>query len=274
MWSKEEASRLLGNVIGEGRTAEVLEYGEGRILKLYREEVPGHHVDWEYRISNFVYEQGVSTPKTYGQITAEGRQGIVYQQIHGPSLLKLIGAKPWLIASCGRQMAALHHSLHQLEGIGEDGEQKKRLAQNIIAAPMLDMDEKSKILSQLRLLPDGNKLCHGDFHPDNVLKDDRLWIIDWMTAVPGEPAADAARTLIMFSIGAVPKHASFFSKLFLGIARKRMTSQYLREYLRLSGLSMKDINPWVLPVAAARLVEWLPVSEKEQLVREIRRRLR
>lgn len=265
---------MQGKLIGKGRTAEVMEHGEGKIVKLYLEEVPEHHVDLEYRISSFVYEQGVRTPQPHELVTEEGRKGIVYQQIHGQSLLKLMGERPWLISSYARQMGALHHSLHQLEGIGEAGEQKERMKQNIIAAPMLDTEEKAAVLSQLERLPGGKQLCHGDFHPDNVLMDDKLWVIDWMTAVQGNPAADAARSVVMFSIGAVPEHSSLFTKLFLGIARKQMTDQYIREYLRLSGLPRADVEAWILPVAAARLVEWLPVSEKEQLVREIRRRLR
>lgn len=265
---------MLGKVIGKGRTAEVMEYGDGRILKLYLDEIPEHHVDWEYQISTYVYEQGVHTPQPYELVAEEGRKGIVFQQIHGPSLLKLMGTRPWLISSYARQMAALQYSLHQLAGTGEAGEQKKRLKHNVIAAPMLNMEEKAPILALLELLPDGDKLCHGDFHPDNVLMDGKLWVIDWMTAVSGDPAADAARSVVMFSIGAMPKHASLFTKMFLGFARKRMTSQYTREYMRISGVSRADIEAWILPVAAARLVEWLPVPEKEQLVREIRKRLR
>lgn len=264
---------MQGQVIGVGRTAEVREYGAGKILKLYREEIPEQHVDIEYRLSMLVYEQGVATPQPYERIQVEGRQGIVYQQIMGPTLLKLMGRKPWLNFSCFRKMAELHYSLHQLDGLGEAGGQKKLLARNIAAAPMLNEDEKSQILEQLALLPEGKKLCHGDFHPDNVLMDDKLWVIDWMTGVSGNPAADVARSYIMFSIGAIPEGASSFMKRFIGFARKRMTAQYLSNYQRLSGLSAAEIEPWVLPVAAARLVEWLSPPEKEQLVSEIRRRL-
>jgi hypothetical protein len=56
--------------------------------------------------------------------------------------------------------------------------------------------------------------------------------------------------------------------------RKRLTKEYVREYLGLSGQSYADIDRWILPEAAARLVEWLPLPEKEQLVKEIRKRLR
>ncbi|MBP2115043.1 phosphotransferase [Paenibacillus silagei] len=139
---------------------------------------------------------------------------------------------------------------------------------------MLETEEKTQILYRLARLPDGEKLCHGDFHPDNILMDSKLWVIDWMTGVRGNPAADVARSVIMFSIGSMPESASVFTKGFLGFARKRLTAQYVRRYLKLSGLTLADITPWILPVAAARLVEGLPVPEKELLVREIRRRLR
>ncbi|WP_340021119.1 aminoglycoside phosphotransferase family protein [Paenibacillus sp. FSL K6-1096] len=264
---------MQGNVIGEGKTAEVREYGEGKILKLYRDWVPAQHVDFEYRLSKLIYEQGVATPEPYERIQVEGRQGIVYQQIMGPTLLKLMGRKPWLIFSCFRQMAALHYSLHQLDGLGEAGGQKRLLESNITDAPMLEVDEKSRILAQLALLPEGKKLCHGDFHPDNILMDNKLWVIDWMTGVSGNPAADVARSFIMFSFGAIPEGASSFMKRFITFARKRMTAQYLRKYFKLSGLSPGEIEPWILPVAAARLVEGLSLPEKELLVSEIRRRL-
>ncbi|MEK3899438.1 phosphotransferase family protein [Paenibacillus sp. FSL R7-0179] len=265
---------MQGKVIGQGRTAEVLEYGEETILKLYREDVPEGHVDLEYRISKWVYEQGVATPQPHERVVVEGRQGILYQQIAGPTLLQQMNRKPWLNFSGFKQMAGLHYSLHQLGGMGEAGAQKKRLEQHIIAAPMLETDEKTQILSRLARLPDGDKLCHGDFHPDNILMDDKLWVIDWMTGVRGNPAADVARSVIMFSIGAMPPQASVFAKGFLGFARKRLTAQYVGRYLKLSGLTLAEIEAWILPVAAARLVEGLPVPEKELLVREIRRRLR
>lgn len=265
---------MQGKVIGQGRTAEVLEYGEGKILKLYRDDVPEEYVDLEYRFSKWVYEQGVATPQPHERVVVEGRPGIVYQQIAGPTLLQQMNRKPWLNFSGFKQMAGLHYSLHQLEGMGEAGAQKKQLEHKIIAAPMLATEEKTQILSRLAELPDGEKLCHGDFHPDNILMDSKLWVIDWMTGVRGNPAADVARSVIMFSIGALPERASMFTKGFLGFARKRLTAQYVRRYLKLSGLTLADINPWILPVAAARLVEGLPVPEKELLVREIRRRLR
>ena len=102
---------------------------------------------------------------------------------------------------------------------------------------------------------------------------ENVWIIDWMTGQAGNSAGDAARSLVMLSMGAVPEGTPMIARFGIGFIRKRLTEGYLRQYLKLSGQSKADIEQWILPVAAARLTEWLPAPEKEQLVREIRKRL-
>lgn len=261
-------------LVGEGRTAEIWQHGSQKILKLYREDVSEHNINQEYKISQYVHTQGVRTPQPFELISEQSRQGIVYQQIQGPSLLKLIGEKPWRVGRYARMMAELHLDLHKLEARSDIGRQKDTLRYNIANAPLLGDDEKSLILTYLETLLEGTHLCHGDFHPENVLMDEQLWVIDWMTGVSGEPAGDAARSVVMFSMGAMPPGASAISKMIINFIRKRLTKQYIREYLSLSGHTYEEIDRWILPIAAARLVEWLPSSEKELLVQEIRKRLR
>lgn len=265
---------MKGKRVGEGRTAEVYEYGEGAVLKLFREDIPYGDVDREYEVSKYVYEQGIRTPRPMELTIVEGRKGIAFQQIHGRSLLKLISEKPWRIGQYTGTLAELHYSLHQSVGAAEFVRQKDMLKRNIIAAPMLTMEEKSAILDKLDKLPEGNRLCHGDYHPDNVLVDDRAWIIDWMNGITGDPAGDVARSMVLYSMGSMPPGSSLVSKLVIGFVRQRLTKGYIREYLRRSGMAYSTINAWVLPVAAARLTEGIPLSEKQNLVREIRRRLR
>ncbi|ULO07006.1 phosphotransferase [Paenibacillus sp. 19GGS1-52] len=262
-----------GKLIGEGRTAEIWEHKDQTIVKLYREDVLEEHILREYATSQFVHAQGISTPQPLEIVTIEERKGIVFQQIHGPTLLKVMSEKPWRTREYAQKLAELHYSLHKLEAAQDIGQQKEMLRSCIIKAPMLTGAEKSTILTHLEKLPQGQHLCHGDFHPDNVLMDGQTWIIDWMTGMAGEPAGDAARSVVMFSMGAMPPRASLMTKLMIGIVRKRLTKGYIREYIRLSGHSNVEIDRWILPVAAARLVEWLPLQEKEQLVKEIRKRL-
>ena len=51
------------------------------------------------------------------------------------------------------------------------------------------------MLNHLGSSGDGDKLCHGDFHPGNVLLTEKgAVVIDWMTASICNPWADMART--------------------------------------------------------------------------------
>lgn len=262
--------------IGIGRTAEVREYGEETIVKLYLEDFPPEAAGQEFKVSTYVYNQGsVRTPRPVEWIEAEGRSGIVFQQIHGRSLLSLISGQPWRLPGYARQLAFLHHELHQLEGSQELGRHMEQLRRQIVAAPILSMEEKTAILEHLQQLPEGNRLCHGDFHPDNVLVDaEGAWIIDWMNGICGNPAADAARSVVLLSMGTMPPGSPLVARVVTGFVRQKLTKVYIREYLSLSGRSYAEINAWIVPVAAARLTEGVPAAEKEQLAKEIRRRLR
>jgi aminoglycoside phosphotransferase (APT) family kinase protein len=58
----------------------------------------------------------------------------------------------------------------------------------------LSQETKSTILASLGELPNGNVICHGDFHPKNVLiTTEGPVIIDWADATLGHPLADVDR---------------------------------------------------------------------------------
>src|ERR671924_42075 len=57
----------------------------------------------------------------------------------------------------------------------------------------------------LEQLPDGDRLCHGDFHPANVLVGKRGPVaIDWHRAARGDPMGDLARSRVILAAGFVP----------------------------------------------------------------------
>lgn len=268
----------MGNesIIGQGRTAEILSYPDGKILKLYREGFPEDTIYQEHQMSQLVYSLGINTAQPYEVINRGKRLGIVYDYIHGKTMLKLMLAQPWFIDRISKQMASLHWELHSRtipEGQRPVQRMKAMLAYNIGNAPLLQEEEKQRIIRYLEGLPDDNKLCHGDFHPDNVLMGHTPCIIDWMTGTVGSPAGDASRTLLLLGMGRLPQGTPRFIVGAVSLLRKRLRNQYQKRYIELSGISLSEIERWTLPVAAARLVEWLPEEEKNQLVQCVRERL-
>lgn len=253
-------------MLAQGRTAEVYEWEGNKILKLYRKGMPKEAVENEYKIGLAVQKAGVPSPQVFDMITVEDRLGIIYEKAAGRTMIKMLITSPWNIAKVGCKMADIQHEFHRciVENLSS---QKKILRENILRAPMLSEEKKESILKYLDSLPENNKLCHGDFHPDNILiSKNKVYIIDWMTGSMGCPAADVARTSILIRIGTMPPGTSEVVGKAVNFVRKKLYKVYIEHYLKLSGMTMEDIIAWEMPVAAARLTEWLPKEEKDKLM--------
>ncbi len=263
-------------IIGQGRTADIFEYEEGKIIKLFKQEFPEDAINQEFLVSKFVHSLGIKIPQPFELTQLDSRFGIVFERMSGTTLLHEMTSKPWLINKQSRKLARLQYELHchpAHDAVEELRYQKSVLVDNIQLAPLLTEDEKEQIKSYLKGLPDDNKLCHGDFHPDNVLIGSNSCIIDWMTGMIGNPAGDVARTVILLSFGTLPNETCRTVKLLISYLRNRIKTAYLKQYLKLTGREFKEIDRWILPVAAARLIECIPDEEKRKLIVIIRKRL-
>jgi hypothetical protein len=92
-----------------------------------------------------------------------------------------------------------------------------------------------------------------------------------MTAASGNPAADAARTYMLLKDAVIPGDMPKVLRAMINLVRRRMAKKYLRNYQKLSGITKKEIEKWRLPIIAARLMEWVPDSEKKSILKEISR---
>ncbi len=256
--------------IAEGNTAEVFTWGENDILKLFRKDFPMSAVEQEYRISKAVEKLGVQIPKGKDIVEYEGRTGIVYERITGISLLDLISKKPWTSGKYAKIIAQMHYDMHRrnAEGLPEC---KESLRWRIEHAKELDQKQREAVLEVLKQLPEGSSVCHGDYHPGNILKDsDRYVILDWMTATAGQPGYDVARTLYLLKDSAIPDYIPGPVRVLMNRVRRSLAGKYLKQYRSLSGMPIEEIEAWRLPLIAGRLTEWVPEYEREALLTEIK----
>jgi uncharacterized protein (TIGR02172 family) len=245
-----------GAQIGQGRTAEVYAWGGDRILKLYQDWMPTRAVEYEFTVTRGAGEAGLPVPAAEELVELDGRFGIVFERIQGPSLLKELETRPWKMSGVMRQMAELHARLHACSAPPEMPSLRAQLEDGIAAAAGLPEEAKQAILRRLSELPDGDRLCHGDFHPDNILLSERgPIVIDWLTAARGDPLADVSRTSLLFHTGGLPPHIPLLVQSLINASRSRMFEVYLRRYLRLHPAERRQIAAWDLPVTAARLPE-------------------
>jgi aminoglycoside phosphotransferase (APT) family kinase protein len=254
-----------GALIGQGRTAEIFAWQEHQILKLFFAGFSPEAAEFEMMKSRVISSMNLPTPKFIDMVEIDERKGLIYERVDGISMLKMINTRPWLLFRLARQLAELHTAIHQLDGTGLPSI-RPQLNAAIQQVTSINKGLASEVLQQLQGLPDGQALCHFDFHPDQVLMTARgLVILDWATAHQGHPLADIAQTTVLLKVGQVPYGGRIMHAI-INLWRKLFLETYLSRYFELHpGLSRAALTPWLIPAAAGRLSEGI-AGEREQLL--------
>jgi len=172
--------------------------------------------------------------------------------------------RPWLIFHYARRSAALHAEMHGSKVQADIPHQRSKLAWKIRRAVGLPEVLKLKTLSAVLAMPGGDRLCHGDFHPGNILVTAQgECVIDWIDAAIGNPLADLARTTIILQGGADCQEANPLVKAFSRIFHR----VYISSYFNLQPGGEGEYQRWLPIVAAARLSEGIPELQ-DWLVRQ------
>ncbi len=195
-----ESKRVL---IGRGRSAELFAWGDQQALKLFYAGWPLIAAETEAQAAQRVYESGLRVPAVGGVIEVDGRHGIIYERVDGMAMLDNLATQPWNVVRFAHMLAESHADMHAHQGTNLPS-QREYMRKQIQSAPSLPDQKKQAVLDVLDKLPDGDALCHGDYHPGNILLTaDGPVIIDWPLASRGNPAADAARTSLILTLGAM-----------------------------------------------------------------------
>ncbi|TLG77212.1 aminoglycoside phosphotransferase family protein [Culicoidibacter larvae] len=261
-------------MIAEGNTAEVFEWSDNQVLKLFRPSFNSKACEKEFAINQELSKLISNLPKAFEMIVEDNRPGIIYERVSSPALLTLSLRKPWLIKEYGRKMARLHFNIHQKDYYGEViPAMTTILPASISQAIYLNETEKEILLQKITQQSIEYKICHFDFHPGNIMyKRDDEKVIDWMTCCIGNPLADVARTAVMLEFAVIPRVPIFISYL-SSIPQRIMNRAYLNEYCLLSGRTIDEIKVWYPIIMASRLQKWLPEAETKRLLKEVRKRL-
>ncbi|WP_318744295.1 hypothetical protein, partial [Treponema sp.] len=74
-------------LIAKGNTSEIFEYGEDKVLKLFKPGYPVEQIQREFNNTVIMNRICVHTPKAFEIVEQEDRHGIVFQKIIGVDLL-------------------------------------------------------------------------------------------------------------------------------------------------------------------------------------------
>jgi uncharacterized protein (TIGR02172 family) len=253
-----------GGLIARGRTADVYAWETGKVLKLFHDWADRGMVEYEQRIAQAVHAAGVNTPAVGEIVTRNNRLGLVYDRVDAKILLDELIRRPWRAKQLARQMADLQASMHASRASGLPS-MHARLRKRIQSAGPLPEQLRQKALAALEGLPDGQAVCHGDFHPENVLVTDQgLMAIDWVDATAGHPLGDFARSELLIVQGELPPNPII--SILINLIRRTFFDAYVERYFSQSPYTYAQVGDWLPVVAAARLDEGID-SEEANLLR-------
>ncbi|GKU77390.1 phosphotransferase family protein [Paenibacillus sp. L3-i20] len=240
----------LGKLIGKGNTATVYEWGEGTVLKLFVQDYPKYEVEREFQNVTAINDMSFAKPKAYEMINCEEQLGIIYGRVEGESLLNWV-FRTGDIQGCAERMATLHKTIVQNK-VSNVPNYKQFLKTNILNALSVNVAEQERALEILDSLKDGDSLCHGDYHPDNILiSDERKTVIDFMNVCHGDPLYDVARTVYLVEYTPVPADTTADDREVVLQLKKMLADLYLIEM----NVTREMIQDYLTVITVARLGE-------------------
>jgi aminoglycoside phosphotransferase (APT) family kinase protein len=209
-------------------------------------------------VQGWCAEQGFPAPTVLTVLAPDELFGLpaqVMERAPGTTMLAALSARPWRAFALVRQLAGVQRALHALplDGWPCSTEPQelvdKRLALPRRVAPEVGDPALTAAVARAATLTATASagplvVCHGDFHPLNVMVDgDRASVIDWTDAGLGPREADVARTRLIFHIAAIAANSPV-ERAALRVAGPRLAGRYLRAYEAGAPLDPRRLTAW------------------------------
>lgn len=261
----------LGSPLASGNSAEVFLWKKEYVLKLFFEHIELQAIENEQEISRTIHISGLPVPKVGEIVEINGRYGLVYQRIHGTPLMDIMFMWPGRIPNFARLFTDLHFNINMKKNLRNLPSLHRRLKKKILAADILTADEKRAVIELLENLAKGDCLCHGDFHPGNVMMTKRgPVIIDWPDATRGNLLADVARSSLLIGKAHISGGNPPF--IVMKLFRHWILRTYLKRYFSFHPEGLNEFPKWLIVTTAGRLSEDIP--ERKSLAVYVQTKLR
>jgi Ser/Thr protein kinase RdoA (MazF antagonist) len=248
---------MIGAKLGAGREADVHAWGDDAVVKLYRPGFVGHRAE---AVALAKLDGRGIAPTLLDTVEYQGRTGLVLERLGGSDMLSLLQRQPWRVLGLARSLAGSHLAVHEVPAPGDLPDLRQALAARIADAVMPPR-LRAHALRVLDALPDGDRLCHGDYHPGNVLvAADKVAVIDWPNATRGVAEADHARTRLLLRWADPLPDTPLVSRALVAAGRMTFAYAYARAYRDCSPQPLRQTASWLVVHAAARLAEGVEIE--------------
>jgi aminoglycoside phosphotransferase (APT) family kinase protein len=231
----DDAVAAPGASIAKGRSAEIFEYGEGKVLRRLQggRAVAAH----EPVVMRAVRAAGYPVPEVFHVHGGD----MVMERVAGIDMVKDIERRPWRARRYGALLADLH----------------ARLAAIPVDPAVLSGDDVSVAYGAPEVY------VHGDLHPMNVMLTNRgPVVIDWEGSRIGPRDADAAITWMLLEVGELDD-VPWWLRPIVGLVRSQLRRAFLAGVPRPSAATISAVcefrlsrDPHMRPVEQERIREF------------------
>lgn len=262
----------LGDKIGEGVFADVHAWAPGQVVKLSKPGIPHWVLQHEARMTRAVFAAGGPAPEVLGEVTLDGRFGIVLPRFDGPPLRQAVRTGAITSEQAGAILATLCLAVHKTPpppgalSLREAMDARLRFVGSVLPERII-----TGVLALIEHLAPDDVLCHSDLHPGNVImtaQGPRL--IDWLGATRAPAAYEIAQCHVLIA-ELDPEHAD-------DPQRAPISSALQAEYARLAGIAPAALTaamqPYLPLVRVFLLLAGAMPDMRERLIQRVEAALR
>ncbi len=253
--------------LGSGRAAEVFAWEPGVVVKLAREPQFEAELEREAASLEAAAAAGIVVPRPLGFVEHQGRRGLLMERIDGKDMFSIIESQPWRVWQLASLFGRLHVQLGEStapDSVAKLKDHAKGVFEESVRIPAA---ARERLLAVLEAAPDGDRLCHLDLHPGNVMLSGKdAFIIDFPNALRGPSIADHAKTWVIFNAGQPTQGMGRTVRVMIAVFRKLALRGYTRAYRSASDIDETALARWKAVQVAVRLDEGI-ATERRQLLR-------
>jgi len=217
-----------------------------------------HQARAEAEVQRWCGERGYPVPEILLVLEPDEAFGLPAQvmvRAPGGTVLDALQARPWRAFALVDRLAALHVQLHALALDGWPASSDPMvLVDKRLSLPRRVVDEGGParlaaaldaVTALVPIAAEGEVVvCHGDFHPLNVVVEGaEAAVIDWTDAGLGPREADVARTLLLFRVAAVAADGRL-ARVVLRRVGPVLSRRYARTYAGSAPLDERRMRAW------------------------------
>jgi serine/threonine protein kinase len=253
-----------------GGEAEIYDLDPDRILRvLWRDN--GKSEEKDVILQEILANESIHVPKVYEYLRIQDRAACIMEKIHGDTLtnemrknIRVLVKVPHILAELQKKVSSIvmpdsYPSIRDLfTFVTEHG----RLQDKELTAFVTQIfnEQRTELM-----------LCHGDFHPGNILvSNETLTIIDWSGSYSGNPIADIAHTyILMRQMPRLPGQSTGNYRVMSFVARI-IAARYLNAAKNLWGFDWATFSAWTVIMSFQRVTFGLP-GERDDRIAYIRK---